>query len=79
VPPAGDAGTGAASAFSREISSPMRSMSPWLASFATALQRAANEASHGLIERIGEEISRLNALAAPVPASPAGGTSQEAA
>ena len=47
--------------------------------FATALQRAANEASHGLSERIGEEISRLNALATPAPASPAGGTSQEAA
>jgi len=45
--------------------------------FATALQRAAGEASHGLSERIGEEISRLNALAAP--ASPAGGPSQEAA
>ena len=47
--------------------------------FATALQRAANEASHGLSERIGEEISRLNALATPAPASPSGGTSQEAA
>ena len=38
--------------------------------FATALKRAASEASHGLIERIGEEIARLNALApaaAPVP------------
>jgi len=45
--------------------------------FAAALQRAAGEASHGLSERIGEEISRLNALAAP--ASPAGGPSQEAA
>ena len=33
--------------------------------FTTALQRAANEASHGLIERIGEEIARLNAIAAP--------------
>ena len=44
--------------------------------FATALQRAANEASHGLSERIGEEISRLNALTTPAPA---GGTSQEAA
>jgi len=33
--------------------------------FTTALQRAANEASHGVIERIGEEIARLNAIAAP--------------
>ena len=40
--------------------------------FATALKRAASEASHGLIERIGEEIARLNALtpAAPPAASP---------
>jgi len=30
--------------------------------FATALKRAASEASHGLIERIGEEIARINAL-----------------
>jgi glycerol-3-phosphate acyltransferase PlsX len=37
--------------------------------FAAALQRAANEASHGLIERIGEEIARLNALAAPQEAA----------
>jgi glycerol-3-phosphate acyltransferase PlsX len=37
--------------------------------FATALARADSEARHGLIERIGEEISRLNALApAPEPA-----------
>ncbi len=36
--------------------------------FATALTRAASEASHGLIERIGEEIARLNALA-PAPAA----------
>jgi glycerol-3-phosphate acyltransferase PlsX len=31
--------------------------------FATALERAASEARHGLIERIGEEIARLNAAA----------------
>jgi glycerol-3-phosphate acyltransferase PlsX len=31
--------------------------------FATALARAANEASHGLLERIGEEVARMNALA----------------
>ncbi|HET6264447.1 MAG TPA: phosphate acyltransferase PlsX [Usitatibacter sp.] len=42
--------------------------------FATALERAANEARHGLIERIGEEIARLNALAAPTP-----GPAEEAA
>ncbi|MEO5692109.1 MAG: phosphate acyltransferase PlsX [Usitatibacter sp.] len=30
--------------------------------FATAIERAATEARHKLIERIGEEISRLNAL-----------------
>jgi glycerol-3-phosphate acyltransferase PlsX len=34
--------------------------------FATALSRAASEASHGLLERIGQEIARLNALA-PAP------------
>ncbi len=32
--------------------------------FATALGRAHNEASHGLLERIGEEIGRLNAATA---------------
>ena len=37
--------------------------------FATALSRAFNEASHGLTERIGEEIARLNALS-PAPGSP---------
>jgi len=31
--------------------------------FATALARAAGEARHGLIERIGEEVARLNAVA----------------
>jgi glycerol-3-phosphate acyltransferase PlsX len=36
--------------------------------FAAALARAASEASHGLIERIGEEIARLNALAPATPA-----------
>ena len=33
--------------------------------FATALARAYNEASHGLLERIGEEIARVNAAASP--------------
>jgi glycerol-3-phosphate acyltransferase PlsX len=51
--------------------------------FATALGRAASEASHGVIERIGEEIARLNALS-PVspPVSPSTGPAapaQEAA
>ena len=40
--------------------------------FATALARAHSEASHGLIDRIGEEIARLNALA-PAAVPPAGG------
>jgi glycerol-3-phosphate acyltransferase PlsX len=31
--------------------------------FSTALARAAGEARHGLAERIGEEIARLNAIA----------------
>jgi glycerol-3-phosphate acyltransferase PlsX len=39
--------------------------------FATALARAYSEASHGLIDRIGEEIARINSLPAAVP--PAGG------
>jgi glycerol-3-phosphate acyltransferase PlsX len=34
--------------------------------FATALARAHSEASHGLLERIGEEIARMNAVVAPV-------------
>jgi glycerol-3-phosphate acyltransferase PlsX len=40
--------------------------------FCTALARAASEASHGVIERIGEEIGRLNALApsASAPVAP---------
>ena len=45
--------------------------------FATALARAASEASHGLIERIGEEIARIHSLTpgvlapgAPTPVSP---------
>lgn len=33
--------------------------------FHTALQRANTEASHGLLERIGEEIARVNAAASP--------------
>jgi glycerol-3-phosphate acyltransferase PlsX len=45
--------------------------------FATALKRAASEASHGLIERIGEEIARLNALAPVSP--PAAGPAERAA
>jgi glycerol-3-phosphate acyltransferase PlsX len=44
--------------------------------FATALARAASEASHGLNQRIGEEIARLNAL--PPSRAPEPG-SQEAA
>jgi glycerol-3-phosphate acyltransferase PlsX len=44
--------------------------------FATALGRADSEARHGLIERIGEEIARLNALTPGVQqaAQPAPGT-----
>jgi glycerol-3-phosphate acyltransferase PlsX len=34
--------------------------------FATALARAHSEASHGLLERIAEEIARMNAAVAPV-------------
>jgi len=34
--------------------------------FATALTHAHSEASHGLLERIGEEIARLHALS-PLP------------
>jgi len=45
--------------------------------FRTALDRAASEAGHGLNERIGEEVARLNALA---PAAPrAQGSRSEAA
>jgi glycerol-3-phosphate acyltransferase PlsX len=47
--------------------------------FATALKRAASEASHGLIERIGEEIARLNALAPASAPAPAAGASERAA
>jgi glycerol-3-phosphate acyltransferase PlsX len=36
--------------------------------FTTALTRAANEVSHGLIERIGEEIARMNAVTLPAVA-----------
>jgi glycerol-3-phosphate acyltransferase PlsX len=39
--------------------------------FATALQRASNEASHGLLERIGEEITRVNASFTPPVAATA--------
>ena len=46
--------------------------------FTTALQRAFNEASHGLIERIGEEIARLNALT-PAPAGTGGARGSEEA
>ena len=47
--------------------------------FATALERAASEARHGLIERIGEEIARLNALsAAAQPATSAPGAAEAA-
>ena len=34
--------------------------------FKTALERAATEASHGLLERIGEEVARVQAAARPV-------------
>jgi glycerol-3-phosphate acyltransferase PlsX len=34
-------------------------------SFATALERAASEASHGLLQRIGAEIAALAPAAAP--------------
>ena len=37
--------------------------------FATALARAASEVRHGLLERIGEEIARMNAIA-PTAAAP---------
>jgi glycerol-3-phosphate acyltransferase PlsX len=48
--------------------------------FATALARAANEAAHGLNERIGEEISRLNAaMPRGVPAEPPAGNPAKAA
>src|SRR6476619_5231639 len=35
--------------------------------FATALARAHNEASHGLLERIGKEVARINAAMALAP------------
>jgi phosphate acyltransferase len=35
--------------------------------FSTALARAHNEASHGLLERIGEEVARINAAMASRP------------
>jgi phosphate acyltransferase len=35
--------------------------------FATALARAASEASHGLLDRMGEEIARLHALSSAAP------------
>ena len=38
--------------------------------FAAALHRAATEARHGLIERIGEEIARIHAAAGAVPQPP---------
>jgi glycerol-3-phosphate acyltransferase PlsX len=38
-------------------------------SFATALARAHSEASHGLLERIAEEIARIHAATAPAPAA----------
>jgi glycerol-3-phosphate acyltransferase PlsX len=37
--------------------------------FATALARAQSEASHGLLERIGQEIARINGAAAAGPAA----------
>jgi glycerol-3-phosphate acyltransferase PlsX len=48
-------------------------------SFATALKRAASEASHGLLERIGEEIARTHAATpAPQPKSAPGPAAQAA-
>ena len=49
--------------------------------FATALARAASEASHGLLERIAEEVARLDAagLLAPAAPAPAPGPDAEAA
>jgi len=44
--------------------------------FRTALERALSEASHGLLERIGEEIARLAPVASATPATP---TTEEAA
>jgi phosphate acyltransferase len=41
-------------------------------SFRIALARAASEASHGLNERIGEEIVRLNALTPSMPEARSG-------
>ena len=35
--------------------------------FASAIERAASEASHGLLERIGEEIARLASAPTPAP------------
>ena len=40
--------------------------------FGTALTRAASEASHGLNDRIGEEIARLNALTPAAPPAQGG-------
>ncbi|HTS86286.1 MAG TPA: phosphate acyltransferase PlsX [Usitatibacter sp.] len=47
--------------------------------FRTALARAASEASHGLNERIGEEIARLNALTPAAPRPATQGSRSEAA
>jgi len=48
--------------------------------FATALGRAASEASHGLLERIGEEIARVSAsLPNAVPPASAPGPAAQAA
>jgi glycerol-3-phosphate acyltransferase PlsX len=38
--------------------------------FATALARAHNEASHGLLEKIGEEITRINGAGAAPRVAP---------
>jgi phosphate acyltransferase len=46
--------------------------------FATALARAENEARHGLLEKIGAEITRINGSAARPVAAPSG-PSEEAA
>ncbi len=47
--------------------------------FATALARAASEASHGLLERIGEEIARLAPVAGIAATAPPASSTERAA
>jgi glycerol-3-phosphate acyltransferase PlsX len=47
--------------------------------FATALARAASEASHGLLERIGEEIAGMSAAPPSAASTPAAGSAAQAA